>query len=236
MVNEQLENENKPPNEELGKTLEAAVCHHLMIEYNGKFKYSTEKAHAMSAKLKLIEVFPLLRDAKITHTAKGGGRYDYTVELDGEISRISAKSNYKHSEDRVAPQKLAQVQPLLFNQEVFKDKYIDNYDLKRKIQMNAVHVAKYMERLPFDCPIVYYVKSKDEYSLIKRTSPFCYDGKVITWSRSYDKWKNSSLLKMDGTNVMEFQFHSKNRTNVAVRWYMMNTVNVFPKHFKIIPI
>ena len=81
--------------------------------------------------------------------------------------------------------------------------------------------------MTFDHPILYYVQSLDEYSVIKRVKPFDYKGKHIEWTTPHERWNNSSTLKMNGKSIMEFQFHSKSRNNMAVRWLLSNTLQMF---------
>ena len=100
-------------------------------------------------------------------------------------------------------------------------------------------------RYTFDSPIVYYVRDTDQIRLIAPVvgqqpdwSSFQY-----SWSRPYDKWTNSTSLRVvmpggcggggDTTTIMEFQFHTKSRQNMAVRWAIDKVLGVFAGHFKV---
>ncbi len=230
------------PGPKRGLLHEKAICIHIGIKYNGAFNYSEDEAMILASTLKLLNRFPWLRDANVVHTGnkkeKGKESHDFKyIDRNGEIKYLSAKSTMDDKNDKISPRG-GQSQPKKFNDEVFPGSlYCCNYNLKRKIQLDTVRVLKYMEDRTFDCPIIYYVESRNENSLIYPPTPFCYKDKEITWSVPHDRWANSSLLKINGIPVMEIQFHSTSRDNMNARWFLTNTMKVFSKHFdKPIPI
>jgi hypothetical protein len=105
-------------------------------------------------------------------------------------------------------------------------------------------------RYTFDSPIVYYVRDTDQIRFIAPAvvattaeqpdwASFQY-----SWTRSYDKWTNSTSLRVvtpggggggggDTTTIMEFQFHTKSRQNMAIRWCIDKVLQVFAGHFKV---
>jgi hypothetical protein len=60
------------------------------------------------------------------------------------------------------------------------------------------------------------------------------------WTCDWLKWNNSSTLKViiDDTELalLEFQFHTKNRTNIAIRWFYENFLNIFKDNLSIVDI
>jgi hypothetical protein len=74
--------------EDLGKMFEMAICLLYEIEYNGKYKYSLEKATVIKDKIyKLKTIFPY----KLTHIAKNGNKYDF-VSVEDDKLYLSAKT------------------------------------------------------------------------------------------------------------------------------------------------
>ncbi len=97
-------------------------------------------------------------------------------------------------------------------------------------------------RYTFDSPIVYYVRDSDLIRFIAPTTGCEPDWPSFkyTWSRSYDKWSNSTSLRVltqgggKEETIMEFQFHTKSRQNMAVRWVIDKVLDVFAGHFKVV--
>jgi hypothetical protein len=124
----------------------------------------------------------------------------------------------------------------------------DPATLKKYIQENIAAILPMLWRYTFDSPIVYYVRDTDQIRFIAPAAAAAATGPDWTsfqysWSRSYDKWTNSTSLRVvapgggDGgggdTTIMEFQFHTKSRQNMAVRWAIDKVLQVFAGHFKV---
>jgi hypothetical protein len=126
----------------------------------------------------------------------------------------------------------------------------DPATLKKYIQENIAAIMPMLWRYTFDSPIVYYVRDTDQIRFIAPAvvattaeqpdwASFQY-----SWTRSYDKWTNSTSLRVvtpggggggggDTTTIMEFQFHTKSRQNMAIRWCIDKVLQVFAGHFKV---
>jgi hypothetical protein len=126
----------------------------------------------------------------------------------------------------------------------------DPATLKKYIQENIAAIMPMLWRYTFDSPIVYYVRDTDQIRFIAPAvvattaeqpdwASFQY-----SWTRSYDKWTNSTSLRVvtpggggggggDTTTIMEFQFHTKSRQNMAIRWCIDKVLHVFAGHFKV---
>jgi hypothetical protein len=190
------------------------------------------------------------------HTASKGARYDFTAVAGvsgGEVLHLSAKSNKKKG-GKVAPQVVGQATPQKFWEEVCMSNSVasvasdptDPATLKKYIQENIATIMPMLWRYTFDSPIVYYVRDTDQIRFIAPAvagheqpdwASFQY-----SWTRPYDKWTNSTSLRvvvMPGsggggdTTIMEFQFHTKSRQNMAVRWAIDKVLHVFAGHFKV---
>ena len=244
--------------EDTGKIFEKAICDAYGIPYDGPFQYSQAEVDKLTPRLKRLvtdNLFPMC-----AHTASKGARYDFTSvagESGGEVLHLSAKSNKKKG-GKIAPQVVGQATPQKFWEECVAvsgagaasvaaavSDPTDPATLKKYIQENIMAIMPMLWRYTFDSPIVYYVRDTDQIRFI---APVVVDGPDWTsfqysWSRSYDKWTNSTSLRVvmpagggDGggdTTIMEFQFHTKSRQNMAVRWAIDKVLQVFAGHFKV---
>ena len=242
--------------EDTGKIFEKAICDAYGIPYNGPFQYSQADVDKLTPRLKRLvtdNLFPMC-----AHTASKGARYDFTAvagESGGEVLHLSAKSNKKKG-GKVTQQGVGQATPQKFGEEVCMSNSVasvaadhptDPATLKKYIQENIAAIMPMLWRYTFDSPIVYYVRDTDQIRFIAPVvgqqpdwASFQY-----SWSRSYDKWTNSTSLRVvtpgggggggggDTTTIMEFQFHTKSRQNMAIRWCIDKVLHVFAGHFKV---
>ena len=237
--------------EDTGKIFEKAICDAYGIPYDGPFQYSQADVDKLTPRLKRLvtdNLFPMC-----AHTASKGARYDFTAVAEsgggGEVLHLSAKSNKKKG-GKIAPQVVGQATPQKFWEEYVQFSNCSNENgvpdpatLKKYIQENIAAILPMLWRYTFDSPIVYYVRDTDQIRFVASGgeqpdwSAFQY-----TWSRSYDKWTNSTSLRVvapgggDGggdTTIMEFQFHTKSRQNMAVRWAIDKVLQVFAGHFTV---
>ena len=236
--------------EDTGKIFEKAICDAYGIPYDGPFKYSKADVDKLTPRLKRLvtdNLFPMC-----AHTASKGARYDFTAvaeNSEGKVIHLSAKSNKKKG-GKVAPQVVGQPMPQKFWDECsvsgigvsgigMSETVPDTATLKKYIQENIAAIMPMLWRYTFDSPIVYYVRDTSEIRFIAPGgdapdwSSFQY-----TWSCPYDKWNQSSLLRIVGPgnkeeSIMEFQFHTKSRQNMAIRWCIDKVLQVFAGHFKV---
>lgn len=216
--------------EDLGKQFEMALCLLYETPYDGKYKYGMEVPEALKPRLTRVkELFP-----PCTHTAKKGCRYDYTGVADTN-KHLSAKTT--KGDGKVAPQVIGQAQPVKFCEEL-SIPVMDVPTLKRYIQENIAAILKELEEHTFDCPIVYYNKKTDTIRYITRKNPIDWTAYTYKWTQNYDTWANSSTLKIvkDGkeTSILEIQFHTKSRTNMAVRWCFEEYLRIFADQLDIL--
>ena len=237
--------------EDTGKIFEKAICDAYGIPYDGPFQYSQADVDKLTPRLKRLvtdNMFPMCK-----HTASKGARYDFTAvagESGGEVLHLSAKSNKKKG-GKVAPQVVGQATPQKFWGEFLQFSNCSNENgvpdpatMKKYIQENIAAIMPMLWRYTFDSPIVYYVRDTDQIRFIAPGgdapdwSSFQY-----SWSRPYDKWTNSTSLRVVSPgggggggkeeSIMEFQFHTKSRQNMAIRWCIDKVLQVFAGHFKV---
>jgi len=219
--------------EDTGKILEMAICLAYGIQYDGKYKYSMEDAETLKEKLtKLPTLFPMCK-----HTAKKGARYDFTSVEDATL-HLSAKSTKKGA-GKVAPQVIGQCQPKLFC-ETLGLEYTSVPDLKRFIQENPAKILSVLVEHTFDCPNLFYNQEKDTLRFITLKNEINWDAFEFKWTCDPEKWNNSSTLKIvvQGKEfaLVEFQFHTKSRTNMAIRWCYENFLSIFKENLTIIDV
>ena len=219
--------------EDTGKIFEMAICLAYGITYDGKFKYSMEIAEKLKERLsKLVEIFPMCR-----HSAKKGSRYDYT-SLTDETKHLSAKST-KKGVGKVAPQVVGQSQPTKFC-EIIGIEYTTIPTLKQYIQTDIVKIIPILVGYTFDCPNIYYNQEKNTIRYITLNTPIEWSKYSFKWTCDWTEWSNSSTLKIiideTETALLEFQFHTKSRTNMAIRWCYENFLTIFKDNLSIIDI
>jgi len=221
--------------EDTGKIFEMAICLALNIPFDGPFKYSMEEAEALKTRLILGGLRQL--SPELVHTAKKGARYDYTGANDSNI-HLSAKTT-KSGGGKVAPQVIGQGQPAKFC-EVLEIPFQDIPTLKKYIQDNIQSILPVMVEYTFDCPNLFYNKKKSTIQHITLKDAIDWSVYEYTWTQDFEKWKNSSTLKIkrgDKTiSLAEFQFHTESRTNMAIRWCYSNFIALFSEHLEIISI
>lgn len=217
--------------EDTGKIFERAICLLYDIDYVGKYKYSLEEASKLKIRItKLFDLFPLC-----FHTATKGGRYDYTALVDNSI-HLSAKTSKKKN-GKVAPQVIGQCQPTKFCS-LLSIPFTDIITLKQYIQENPKQILGILINYTFDCANLYYNKEKDTIRFITLTTQIDWSQYNYSWTCKWSEWNNSSVLKIVTTEktipLVEFQFHSKSRTNMAIRWYYDEFLTLFQTHLNIV--
>jgi hypothetical protein len=212
--------------EDTGKIFEMAICLAYDIQYNGKFKYDIDLSEKLKPRLyKLVELFP-----NCYHSAINGSRYDFTSVIDN-TKHLSAKTT-KKGIGKVAPQVIGQSQPKKFC-EIIGIEYTNILDIKKYIQTEIINIIPILIEYTFDCPNIYYNQEKDNIRYITLNIPIDLYKYNFKWTCHWSEWNNSSTLKIiiDDKEIalLEFQFHTKNRTNIAIRWFYENFLNIFQR-------
>jgi hypothetical protein len=239
--------------EDTGKILEKAICDVYGTPYDGAFVYSQEEVDKLIPRvsnLKTDNHFP-----QCHHTASNGARYDFASD-DG-AQNLSAKSNKKKG-GKVAPQVIGQPSAEKFCQVIgIQDPATiaalasSPPQLKQYIQEHIAAILPVMWEYTFSCPIVYYVANTGDIRFITEThttptpTPIDWNSYEYTWTRTHDKWENSTTLKISPSSpssqpnekpvsIAEFQFHTKSRTNLAIRWNFEAVLKLFHTRFAIV--
>jgi len=235
--------------EDTGKQFEMAICLAYGIDYNGTYKYGMEEPEKLKKRLTpLIEqqLFPICK-----HTANKGARYDFT-SLDDESTHLSAKSTKKGC-GMVAPQVIGQPNPQKFC-DIIGLTFSNIENLKADIQLRINTILPFLVNYTFDCPTLFYNKDKNTIRFIKMIESIVWDKYTFMWScyanadvanklcdttKNRNKiWNNSSRLKIKNGDklfdLLEFQFHTKSRQNMAIRWFYENVITIFKDNFTIV--
>lgn len=224
--------EAKVLTEDDGKMFEMGICLSLCIPYDGKYKYGMDIPNTLKTRLEPIKQ----RFPDYAHSAKSGSRYDYT-SIGEPDKHISAKTT-KKGNGKIAPQVIGQAQPHKFC-EVIGIPYTSVSELKKYIQDNISTILPVLFSHTFDCPMLYYNVEKNSIRLLQPMdgSPIDWTAFTYTWTCDWTTWNNSSCVKIvvgeKTVSLMEFQFHTKSRTNMAVRWCFEELLSVFGTHFTI---
>ena len=214
--------------EDTGKIFEMALCLAFNTPFVGPYKYSLTDA------LKLLPRLTILTTLlpPMTHTAHHGSRFDFTSH--DSLFHLSAKTTKKYA--KIAPQIIGQSQPLKFCK-LIGIPFHNIYDLKIHIQIHIKHILHIMISFTFDSTNIFYNSHLHTIQLIKLIIPLLWDDHVFRWTRDFTLWNNSSTLKIFHNQrfvpLAEFQFHSKRRHNMAIRWHYNNLLSIFPTHFNI---
>jgi hypothetical protein len=219
--------------EDTGKIFEMAICLAYHIPYDGIYKYGLEEPQKLVQRLTdgLCTKFP-----PCVHTARGGGLHDYTaVEKEFYLSAKTTKKGGK-----VAPQYVGQAQPAEFCKRMgIETMPVDA--LKRWIQENVGRVLPtlFSYTFPEHGAVIYYNKEKNTIKYIIVTKNIPWDTFEYKWTKGWAEWNNSSTLKVHKSDshswnsILEVQFHSASRTNMAVRWCFEELLRQFPDCFEI---
>lgn len=212
--------------EDTGKMFEMAICKTYNITYNDKYKYSYDLAERLHPRLtKLQDLFP-----QCTHTAKNRSPYDFTAVSDNSL-HLSAKT-VKRGAAKVAPQVIGQASPKSLCTHL-NTSYTTDQDLKQFIQENITQVLELMTKHTFGCPNIYYHQQRDTIKYIKLLQPIDWQSYTYTWTKDWKQWNNSTICKITvraqtkPVSIAEFQFHSKSRKNMAIRWFYDNFLELF---------
>lgn len=227
-------NKKKVVTEKLGKEFEMCICLLYNIKYDGSYNYDLDNPNKLKDKiLKLKEIF----NHEIIHTAKGGGKYDFTT-LD-EKYHLSAKTTKK--DGKVCPQVIGQPTKNKFCEYFNIDKDTTHDNIKKYIIKNITTLLdKYYENT-FMCDTIYYNQKKDKILYIKSKNKIDWTHFDIEFSHlmKNKKWNESTTIKIKKDekehSIGEFQIHKK-RSSIKFRWMFEKILDIFENNFEIINI
>jgi hypothetical protein len=210
--------------EDLGKIFEMAICLLYETPYDGKFKYSLEKAEVLKQKIQNLKIlFP----HKLLHSAKNGARYDFTGQDDNNV-KLSAKTTKNKSGLKVCPQVIGQPSKKKFC-EFFKiDLNITIPEIKTYITENIKNMLKVYFEHTFDCPIIFYNEATNVLYFIKKVNDIEWENCNIEFGniKKNKDWNESTSIYINDYSIGEFQVHN-HRDNIKFRWNLCNLLHYF---------
>ena len=209
----------KTRTEDLGKTFEMAICKASGTEFCGNYKYHTPPPKLVS-KLKELSIIK-----NLTHVAAGGSRHDFK----GDGYTVSAKTS-KQNVGKVAPQVVGQPSIERFRSIVGLE---PEQDVREYIYYHIRDLLSMFMEYTFDSQVLYYNQSRGELMRIRLVKPIDWSEIPLEWTRELEEWNNSNTVKIGRTSLLEIQVHSKSRSNLAIRWYIENLLDLFPRNFNI---
>jgi hypothetical protein len=217
--------------EDLGLTVEQAVCLAFNIPYEGSpFKYDMKEATDISERITTSPLFNCIPKI-IKHTAQKGSRYDYLLE---DNSYLSCKSTKKLG--KVCPQVIGQPSKKRFC-EYFKINEETNLIIKSYILENVKFMLNEYMTHTFDGPMLYYNKKTNTMLYIKLIKPIIWDDYPIDFSHITKNkvWNESTTIKINSNSIGEFQVHNK-RNCIKFRWSLEQMLALFKTNFEVITI
>jgi hypothetical protein len=226
----------KVKTEDLGKTVEYALCSLLSTPFDGKFRYAADEAARITSR------FAPLADlyAGYKHTGKTSNLYDFTSADDS--THLSVKTTKEKNSWAVCPQIIGQPTKKRFCAAFGLPEGVTNDDIKVYIQANLHSLlAAYYEHT-FHCPVLFYNKATDAVYVITPTGvPIDWHAQTYTYShvRAGKAWNESTtvlLQKPDGSGTVslgEFQIHN-HRSAIKFRFNLKTVMDTFAAHFDIV--
>lgn len=226
--------------EDLGLTLEYAICLLNGTTFEGDFKYSKEKASGLADKLK-----PHLdRFSGFEHSGKKSNLYDFThpkTEERGE-HYLSIKTTKNKGSWKVCPQIIGQTTLKRFCAHFKLESKADvkQADLAKEfIEMNLPILLEDYTEKTFHCPVVFYNEAEGVCKWIELKSPIDWSAYTFKFSHQLKEktWNESATVYVDTDagkprSIGEFQVHN-HRDCIKFRFDLKALLNLFPDNFHV---
>jgi len=247
--------------EDLGKTVEFAICQVIGTEFKGNFKYCLTRV------AKLQERFSFLKDVlkgyKYTGRESNLNDFEKEEEIPGSeavnLYHLSVKTTKKKNDWKICPQLIGQPTRFTFCQKfgldniksdinpdakLVKSKAIlSDSALKDYIVSNTAEMIDDYSKTTFHCPIFFYNEDSDLAMTIRLIKSidwskfefrFSHLEKGKSWNESstlYIKNLESKGLK-DLITIGEFQFHN-GRDCIKFRFHLKNVLDICKDNFRV---
>lgn len=211
--------------EDLGKTLEYAVCLQANTQFEGVFRYSVSHAEQLSLRLNPRSAF----FQGLVHTGKQSHLYDFqSSDKTRHLSVKSCKSSWK-----VCPQVIGQTTQKKFRQAFGVP---DNVSVKDFVCENPeTMLNKYCETT-FHSPVLFYNEKLDYVALVQKTADIVWGNLAFTHIQKGQPWKESTSIVANiremSKTIGEFQLHA-HRDCVKFRFDLKNLLALYPESFQV---
>lgn len=201
--------------EDLGKTVEYALCLLYGVEYIGNFKYDLDRANKLKERFAGVKDILKIKD----FVGKTNNYSDFILE-DG--SGLSVKSN-KCKSYKIAPQIIGQT-----TKNKFKEHFNCDDRIKVFIKENLDKALNEYCKYTFEQTLLYYNENNDELYIYKLKNPIKIEGAYFY----NEKWRESATIKYKNLTIGEFQIHN-HRNCVKFRFNLDNFMKLFESSFLI---
>jgi hypothetical protein len=246
--------------EDLGKSVEYAICEVLETKFNGKFSYCQERVQKLKNRFKFLqELFE-----GYAHVGHKDNLNDFEKESKGSsedsvfLEHLSVKTTKKKNDWKICPQLIGQPTRFTFCQKFgldlgseenpkSKKAVLSDAKLKDYILENISNLMKEYTKTTFHCPIFFYNEESDKALIIKKTSTIPWESSEFRFSHLGEKkgkkvcgvakaWNESTTLyirkKDENIPIGEFQFH-QHRDCIKFRFHLKNVLDVFKESFDV---
>ena len=213
----------KETNETFGIKVERSLCEIFCVKYP-KHIYTRGGPRDKKITKQLKKIFRRKKLYITNHIGTENKESDFIMF---HKRSLSVKTNINGS--KVCPQNIGQITKKKFDK-VFKTEAVDDQDRKEFIFRNISKMLEMYLENTFCCDyMLWFYKEKNKFLhkiLRKRDiSRFIFDPNLITWTRTPEKWNESSTVKYKGISIGEFQIHN-NRNCIKFRFNMKNLLMI----------
>jgi len=220
--------------EDLGKTLEYAICLLAHTPFHGTFKYSVTEAETLRDRLRGSEAM----FAGFKHTGHVSNLYDFTRPDSGSHLSVKTIKNSKTAW-KVCPQELGQPTKRRFCIGFGISEDLDLEAIKKYIETNILQLLPIYLEKTFHCPVLLYCKPLNKMLLIQQKAPIDFSTTTLRFRHQEigSQWKESATLYIcpsDGKKkaLGEFQIHT-HRDCIKFRWDLNTILKFFPEAFDV---
>lgn len=214
--------EKKLQTEDLGKTLEYAVCIQAKTPFDGVYRYSVSQAEMLATRLRVhSDIFEGL-----VHTGKQSDLYDFQSDDGRHLSVKSTKKSWK-----ICPQIIGQTTVKKFRQRFQLDETVC---LKDFICSHTESLLNSYCDTTFHSPVLFYNEHAKYMAIVRKIQPIVWGDLVFSHIQREKQWNESTSLlasvKGQTKTIGEFQLHN-HRNCVKFRFDLKNLLLLYPESF-----
>jgi hypothetical protein len=238
--------------EDLGKTVEFAICQAIGTEFKGNFKYCMDRVKRLQERFSFLK--PILDGYKYTGNESNLNDFEKEEIMDirseseaVKLYHLSVKTTKKKNDWKICPQLIGQPTRFTFCQKFGLDNIkskvvLSDSALKDYITTHTFEMLDAYSKTTFHCPIFFYNEGSDLAMMISLVSPvdwskfefsFSHLEKSKSWNESitlYIKKEVNGKSKL--ITIGEFQFHN-GRDCIKFRFHLKNILDNCKENFEI---
>ena len=216
--------QRKKNTEQIGLTLEYAICLMMDTPFQGHYRYSVESAREL-----VPHLLPFRHHFEhCKHTGRTSREFDFTNIHTGE--GISVKSNEKSY--RVCPQVVGQPTERRFKEVFGFSADATKETIKAEILADPIRFLRSYWHHTFHCPVLFYDCVESRVYWIQPFSEPEWNQEDVSFSKTLTEWRESNTLRVNDLTLGEFQIHT-HRSCIKFRWNFKQILTTFAHHFRI---